>query len=147
MTPPIAAETATDLLFVYGTLKSAFDNGPARSLRQSATLVGSASIYGRMYAVCGPRGALHYPAVVPSENDGDLVHGEVYRLADLGVLDELDAYEGCADNSPRPHEYRRSITPVTLTGGAQLPAWVYWYALNTERLPPIPTGVFPGPIA
>lgn len=75
-----------DLLFVYGTLRSQFDNPYAQLLRAQSEFVGSATVRGSIYRV------EFYPAY-KEEPDGE-VHGEVYRLK--SSLAELDDYEGDA---------------------------------------------------
>jgi len=75
-----------DLLFVYGTLRSEFDNEYARLLRSEAEFAGKATVRGSIYRV------KFFPAY-REEPDGE-VHGEVYRLRDAATLAELDEYEG-----------------------------------------------------
>jgi gamma-glutamylcyclotransferase (GGCT)/AIG2-like uncharacterized protein YtfP len=76
-----------NMLFVYGTLRSEFDNGYALLLRSQAELVGRATVPGSIFHV------EHYPAWKP-EPAGE-VHGELYRLTDpLATLEALDEYEG-----------------------------------------------------
>jgi gamma-glutamylcyclotransferase (GGCT)/AIG2-like uncharacterized protein YtfP len=76
-----------NLLFVYGTLRSEFDNQYARMLRSQAELVGRATVPGSIYRVS------HYPAFRP-EPKGE-VQGELYRLHDPEItLKALDEYEG-----------------------------------------------------
>ena len=92
-----------DRLFVYGTLRSEFDNRYARVLRAAATSMGVASVPGSIYRVA------HYPAFRPQP--GGEVQGELYRLhtpeLTLAVFDE---YEG--------EEFER----VVVNG-----AWIYQY--------------------
>jgi gamma-glutamylcyclotransferase (GGCT)/AIG2-like uncharacterized protein YtfP len=136
------AHKSCDLLFVYGTLMSRFHNVHAIALRQSATLVKAATYQGRMYRVRGPRGALVYPVVVASDDPTDIVHGELYCLNDRGVLDRLDAYEGCGPESRQPHEYRREIAEVILEDGAKAKAMLYVFQRSVATLPRITDGVF-----
>jgi gamma-glutamylcyclotransferase (GGCT)/AIG2-like uncharacterized protein YtfP len=76
-----------NLLFVYGTLRSEFNNHYARLLRSQADLVGKASVRGSIYRV------EHYPAYRP--DPAGEVRGELYRLADPETtLKALDEYEG-----------------------------------------------------
>jgi gamma-glutamylcyclotransferase (GGCT)/AIG2-like uncharacterized protein YtfP len=93
------------LLFVYGTLRRAFDNEYARLLRSSADFEREAAIRGRLHAV-GP-----YTAFAPDGEDE--VRGELYRLREPErTLAALDDYEG--------EEYERVMVEVE---GA--PAWIY----------------------
>jgi len=92
-----------NLLFVYGTLRSAFDNPYARLLRTQADLIAPATVPGSIYRV------MHYPAYRPAP--AGEVHGELYRLRDPETtLKTLDDYEGS--------EYER----VVVNG-----AWLYQY--------------------
>ena len=75
-----------DLLFVYGTLRSEFDNPYAQLLRSQAEFAGKATVRGTIYRVD------FYPAYRPEP--GGEVHGEVYMLKDPATLTTLDDYEG-----------------------------------------------------
>ncbi|TWT99826.1 AIG2-like family protein [Botrimarina colliarenosi] len=137
---------ACDHLFVYGTLKSGFDNAHAIALRHAATLVGPAVLCGRMYLVQGPRGSMRYPAVTEPLHDSDTVRGELYRLHDERVLSRLDLYEGCGPVSPTPHEYRRVVAEVVVNPTEAMLAYVYLYSGPTDGLRRLEKGVFP-PVA
>lgn len=137
---PLAA--APRFLFVYGTLKSSFSNPSALALRRAAALVGPASLGGRMFLVSGPRGSLRYPAAVPPAGATGVVRGELYEIHNPRVLQRLDAYEGCAPESPKPHEYRRAVVQVTTDDGSVVDAIVYWYARDWRGLTPILSGEF-----
>jgi gamma-glutamylcyclotransferase (GGCT)/AIG2-like uncharacterized protein YtfP len=76
-----------DLLFVYGTLRSGFENPYARLLHSEAELIGPATVGGSIYRV------RHYPAY-RNHPDGE-VRGEVWRLKNPEMtLRVLDDYEG-----------------------------------------------------
>jgi gamma-glutamylcyclotransferase (GGCT)/AIG2-like uncharacterized protein YtfP len=90
-----------DLLFVYGTLRSEFDNQYAVMLRSRAELVGRAVVAGSIFRIA------EYPGYRPEPLG--VVHGEVYRV-DLELLRVLDEYEGA--------EYER----VMVEG-----MWIYRY--------------------
>jgi gamma-glutamylcyclotransferase (GGCT)/AIG2-like uncharacterized protein YtfP len=76
-----------DVLFVYGTLRSEFNNPYARRLRNEGSLIGPAVVSGSIFRV------QHYPAFRPEP--AGLVHGELYRLSRPEVtLKALDEYEG-----------------------------------------------------
>jgi gamma-glutamylcyclotransferase (GGCT)/AIG2-like uncharacterized protein YtfP len=95
----------TDLLFVYGTLRSGFDNPHAQLLRARSVFVGNATVRGTTREV-GP-----HRAFVPG-SDGQ-VEGELYRLeTPVATLAALDDYEG--------EEYER----VVIDCGGE-PAWIY----------------------
>ena len=110
-----------DLLFVYGTLRSEFDNRYARLLREGATFVRRAAVPGSIYRVA------HYPAFRPRP-DGQ-VQGELYRLHTPEVtLAALDEYEG--------DEFER----VAING-----AWIYQYRIEPPDEARIATGDFGAP--
>ena len=102
------------LLFVYGSLRSEFDNVHARRLRAESEFVGPAAAPGSIFLIDPYPGYRRTPE--------GTVCGEVYRLTDpAATLAHLDEYEGA--------EYRRvSIQLSTPT----LEAWVYEY---TAELP------------
>ena len=110
-----------DLLFVYGTLRSEFDNRYARLLRAEATFLRRATVPGSIYRV------EHYPAFRP-QPEGE-VQGELYRLntpeATLALLDE---YEG--------EEFER----VSVEG-----AWLYRYKGDPPDEARIASGDFRAP--
>jgi len=86
---------ATDLLFVYGTLRPGARSPMARYLTANADLIGRARYQGRLYRVA------HYPGVVPSRHPQEWVIGDVLRLADPErVLRRLDIHEGCGPGAP-----------------------------------------------
>ena len=108
-------------------------------LRAEAQWIGDATIQGRLYRVSW------YPCVVSSETPADLVHGEIYRLADPAAsLAWLDAYEGITrDNSSvtESGEYERVERPAKLEqSGATLVCWTYLYRRPITALEPIPSG-------
>ncbi|MGE3065557.1 MAG: gamma-glutamylcyclotransferase [Hyphomicrobiaceae bacterium] len=119
----------TDLLFVYGTLMASDTTAigiPMRArLQREARSLGAATAQGRLYTLGG------YPGMTGSDEPGDVVHGEVYRLAQAGpTLAWLDEYEGIsrgATSAGAPDEYRRAETDVRLTDGTVLRCWVYFY--------------------
>jgi len=117
-------------LFVYGTLRSGFQNKSARLLAERGTLLGRARIHGKMYRLD------RYPGLVLSSEPDEWVTGEVYRLDDpVGTLAVLDDYEGCGPNDEVPYEFERVIARVRLVTGRHLSAWIYVYSqpLPEER--------------
>jgi gamma-glutamylcyclotransferase (GGCT)/AIG2-like uncharacterized protein YtfP len=99
----------SDALFVYGSLRSEFDNPHARGLREKADLLGRATVRGSIFLVG------QYPGF-KSEPDG-VVHGEVYKLRDPeSTLAALDAYEG--------PEYPRTVISTSIP---DVSAWIYIY--------------------
>lgn len=96
-----------DLLFVYGTLRSEFDNRYARLLRKAAASMGRASVPGSIYRV------RHFPAYRP-QPEGE-VQGELCRLnspqATLAVLDEYEGeeFERVVVNGSWLYQYRGDL--------------------------------------
>ncbi len=107
----------SDLLFVYGSLRSEFDNPHARKLRADAVLLGPATVRGSLFHVAGYSG-------YQKEPDG-LVYGEIWQLGDPsktlntmdGTLVVLDNYEGT--------EYVRVLVDLVEPAGRS--AWIYMY--------------------
>lgn len=79
----------TDVLFVYGTLRSEFANPHARRLREQADFIGKATMPGSVFQVGKYLGYRREPE--------GIVHGELWRLRDpKSTLAALDGYEGVA---------------------------------------------------
>ncbi len=76
-----------DVLFVYGTLRSEFDNQYAKLLRSQSAPIGPAVVPGSIFRIA------HYPGYRPMP--AGTVHGELYRLLNpAATLKLLDEYEG-----------------------------------------------------
>lgn len=108
--------------------------------------MGQARIAGRLFQVPGG-----YPGLVLApkqlETSVEQVVGDLYRITDMRLIALLDEYEGCARQSPRPHEYHREqwvVWPDQSTSNAEvaIKAWVYIYQGNVRRCRPIPSGNF-----
>ena len=130
---------SSNRLFVYGTLMRDFDHPMARMLSRNADFLGAARCRGRLYLV------KHYPGLVLSDDEGDAVHGEVYRLHQPeALIAEFDMYEACGEGFPEPTQYIRQMLPVTLEGGETLEAWTYIYNWPVSELKRIESGRFLG---
>jgi gamma-glutamylcyclotransferase (GGCT)/AIG2-like uncharacterized protein YtfP len=127
----------SDHLFVYGTLMRGFDHPKAKLLSRVADFVGEARCRGRLYLV------KHYPGLVLSDDAGDVVFGELFRLRrPLELLREFDMYEACGEGFAEPTEYVRRMLQVALDGGAVSEAWTYVYNWPVSHLPRIASGRF-----
>jgi gamma-glutamylcyclotransferase (GGCT)/AIG2-like uncharacterized protein YtfP len=127
----------SDRLFVYGTLMRDFDHPMARMLSRNADFLGPARCRGRLYLV------KHYPGLVLSDDERDVVHGEVYRLHQPeALIAEFDMYEACGEGFPEPTQYVRQMLPLTLAGGATIEAWTYIYNWPVTELKRIASGRF-----
>ena len=113
-------------LFVYGTLMAA-DRGrlgqaQRERLGREAHGLGPATTFGRLF------GLGRYPGLVASDDAADIVHGEVFELADPDEsLRWLDVYEGIRPGKRGRAEYARIERPVVLAAGRELIAFVYVY--------------------
>ena len=127
----------SDRLFVYGTLMRGFDHPMAQLLSRSADFIGEARCRGRLYLI------RHYPGLVLSDDPGDLVSGELYRLRQPeALLREFDMYEACGEGIAEPTEYVRRMLPLTLADEAVSEAWTYIYNWPVAGLPRIASGRF-----
>ena len=136
MTPESDPMTS-DHLFVYGTLMRGFDHPMAQLLSRSADFIGEARCRGRLYLV------RHYPGLVLSDDAGDVVFGELFRLRQPAeLLREFDMYEACGEGFSEPTEYIRQMLAVTREGEAAEQAWTYVYNWPVTGLPRIASGRF-----
>src|ERR1700716_1481051 len=127
----------SDRLFVYGTLMRGFDHPMAQLLSRSAEYLGDARCRGRLYLV------KHYPGLVLSNDPGEVVFGELYRLRQPdALLREFDMYEACGEGFAQPTEYVRQMLAVTRDGDAAEQAWTYIYNWPVSNLPRIESGRF-----
>ena len=127
----------SDRLFVYGTLMRGYAHPMARLLSANAEFLGQASCRGRLYRV------KHYPGLVLSDDAGERVFGELYRLRAVeDLLREFDMYEACGEGFPEPTQYLRRTLPVTLADGTESEAWTYIYNWPVEALARIESGRF-----
>jgi gamma-glutamylcyclotransferase (GGCT)/AIG2-like uncharacterized protein YtfP len=125
---------ATQYIFVYGSLRKRFSSPARVVLDHHAEYVGEAAFRGKLYEIDW------YPGVIPSKDQNDLVHGEVYKMTNPEeVLSKLDQYEGCLPMDPKPHAFVRKQAQVSLEGG-EVTAWIYLYDLSVEDLVQIPSG-------
>ena len=129
-----------DTLFVYGTLMHAADGwriGRAQRerLARESEWLGPATLKACLYDLGD------YPGIVLSDTAGDVVHGEVVRLAHAErSFRWLDAYESIVPGDPDASEYIRSVVKVTFADGAVCEAWTYLYNRNLSALTPLASG-------
>jgi gamma-glutamylcyclotransferase (GGCT)/AIG2-like uncharacterized protein YtfP len=126
-------------LFVYGTLMTAAAGaglgGDMRArLQREAESLGEATMAGRLYDLG------RYPGLVEAAGADELVHGEVFRLADpASVFIWLDAYEDVRPDEPAS-EYARVVRTARLMSGGEVEAWVYLYRGDIARARHVPDG-------
>lgn len=132
----------SDLLFVYGTLMSPFSHANARQFHAGAECLGAAQIPGLLYRVSWYPGAIDRPS--DSGHFAEAwVHGELWRLNDMQLLDAIDRYEECSPKDPSPHEYQRVLRSVQMIDSSEWQlAWVYLYQRDPQDLERIMDGRF-----
>lgn len=112
-------------LFVYGTLKSNFDNRWAKLLRNSGHFLGPAAIRGRLYRVA------HYPGLKRLGAGNSWVLGELFQLRNpQKILEALDQYEG--------DRFTRVKAMAYLDGVGASSCWAYEYQppiVSSRRIP------------
>jgi gamma-glutamylcyclotransferase (GGCT)/AIG2-like uncharacterized protein YtfP len=110
-------------LFVYGTLRSEFNNPAYEHISSNFILMGPAKVKGRVYDLG------EYPAAIPS-NEETFIVGELYGLKkekDFEVaIHPLDEYEGLYPGEAETALYRRELTTVYFNHQSTM-AWIYWY--------------------
>ena len=133
---------SSDLLFVYGTLMSPFAHPNATQFHAGAAYLGAARIPGLLYRISWYPGAIDRPS--ESHHFAESwVHGELWRLNDMQLLDTVDRYEECSTNDPSPHEYQRVLRSVQMIEStAWQIAWVYLYQRDIQGLGHIMDGRF-----
>src|SRR5204863_3529981 len=100
-----------DLVFFYGTLMTPFNRTAQLHIDHHLTFRGRGTIAAALFDLG------IYPAAVPDVDSR--VCGEVYEMMNQRiVLDALDELEGYRPGEPEASLYTRSLTPVTLEGGA-----------------------------
>lgn len=118
---------ASDLLFVYGTLRRDHRRRLHPLLRPFSRFIGPANAQARLYDLGS------YPGLVLSTEHSDRVQGELYQiLSPAKAWPRLDAYEECTPGTTNP-EYRRELITVTLSDGSSALAWCYVYNRKTIR--------------
>lgn len=120
----------TNTVFVYGTLKKGFGNhnyllGHLEPLAEDK-LAGH-----KMYSLGG------FPAIVESDNEEDVVYGELYEV-NPAELRRLDGLEGYRDGYAGFYD-RKTVTTV---GGVE--ALVYFMHEVGENRPLVESGVWEG---
>jgi gamma-glutamylcyclotransferase (GGCT)/AIG2-like uncharacterized protein YtfP len=105
-------------------------------LAKTARFISDARVAGRLYDL----GA--YPGMSLSSPSG-YVKGEIYEVQPhhwTRVIQKLDEYEGCSENDPEPHEYRRELVQAELPSGESVDAWAYVLNRNAYGLREIESG-------
>jgi len=124
-----------DYIFVYGLLKSMYDNEAALFIRQHCTLIGVGTTPGRLFDLGT------YPGIVYEPNAETIVFGEVFRIDTNkeGLNEYLDQFEECGPEFEQPNEYKKEVIPVDVNGKVYH-ASSYLYNRNLDGLKKIDSG-------
>jgi gamma-glutamylcyclotransferase (GGCT)/AIG2-like uncharacterized protein YtfP len=112
-----------------------FDNPYAEKLRLSSKYIGKGYFNGQLYRV------EWYPGACFDPNAASQVHGEIYQLHSLEILEELDEYEDVLEDESASL-YVRKVIPVKNSQKVIVPCWVYLYNQSVDDLPLIANGRF-----
>ncbi|HYC90099.1 MAG TPA: gamma-glutamylcyclotransferase family protein [Thermoanaerobaculia bacterium] len=128
MTPP-------QTLFVYGTLRRDAGQAVHHLLARHGTFVGEATVRGRLFDLGS------YPGMT-LDGDRGVVLGELYEITSdwPAFIARLDAYEGCAEDDPEPHQYRRELVTALRASGPPVDAWAYVLNVDPTGWPRIASG-------
>jgi gamma-glutamylcyclotransferase (GGCT)/AIG2-like uncharacterized protein YtfP len=119
-------ELPADFAF-YGTLRRG--GGGLERLGLELEWLSPCVIIGSLYRVSW------YPALA---DDGGTVVGDLFRIDDPALVDEIDRFEGFDAASPRTSLYVRRQVTLEEPGGVA--AWVYVWNRPIDGLERIPSG-------
>ena len=123
----------TDLVFFYGTLRSALRRNNAAHIDGSFTFV-SCGWIGAILFDLGP-----YPGAIPSATSH--VRGELHRMLNPGeTLRRVDEFEVYHPDRENVSLFVRRETLVTLDNDSTASAWVYFFNGPLGRAPRIDSG-------
>ena len=124
-------------IFVYGSLRSGFQNPAYDYISKYFNLVGKAKVKGRMYDMGS------FPAAVPA-NDDSFIIGELYehnnKCEFSWAIEQLDAYEGLTPEVGDEELYRRERVTAYFGENETTEAWIYWFNGSVEHQPIIASG-------
>lgn len=123
-------------LFVYGSLRSGFNNPAYQYISQYFNLVAHVTARGLLLEKD------QVPVAIPT-NDDCYIQGELYVIKNPDefpwAIAQLDDYEGLNPDEDEVCDYHRDKVNIK-SGDANVTAWVYWYCGNTDGLPVIASG-------
>ena len=115
-----------DYLFVYGTLRKAFNLHLFKQIENDIQWLGLSEIRGKLYDLG------YYPGAV--QEDNSIITGDVFRLIyPRKVLAILDEYEGYDPANEIQSLFVREKESILLTNGKDIEAWVYWYNRSVKE--------------
>ena len=123
-------------LFVYGSLRSGFQQQAYQYLSKYFDLVGPAKVKGKLYDMG------EYPVALPA-NEESFIIGELYTINTIEEFDyaigQLDDYEGLFPEEGQTALFKREVATVYCNNQQSI-AWVYWFNGNVTALPEITSG-------
>lgn len=127
----------SNYIFVYGVLKSMYDNEPARYIRKNCSLISKGSFSGILLDLG------NYPGAIFDINSESKVHGEVFEIKQnkVELVSFLDKFEGVDPRFEQPYEYKREFIPIQTSIG-ELSASCYLYNWDPEGFAIIPDGIY-----
>src|SRR5690606_13566713 len=95
----------TNYIFVYGLLKSMYENDAARFIRSNCDFVSAGSFPGMLFDLGT------YPGAVFLADSTSRVYGEVFEIIQNQeeLVKYLDVFEGLSEENEQPYEYERVI--------------------------------------
>lgn len=129
----------SEYLFTYGTLRSNENQPMVNFLKENSILKGMGVLSNAILYLVD-----WYPAMIKSNNEKDVVIGDVLQLKNKDAWLTLDEYEGIGVGEP-PYEYRREKIKATVKGEI-IECWAYFYNLPlTDEAKQIESGDFLNP--
>jgi gamma-glutamylcyclotransferase (GGCT)/AIG2-like uncharacterized protein YtfP len=123
-------------LFVYGSLRSGFQQHAYQYLSKYFGLIGPSKVKGKLYDMG------EYPVAVPT-NEESFIIGELYAINNTEefsyAIAQLDDYEGLFPEEGQTALFKRENATV-YCNNQQSTAWVYWFNGNVTGLPEITSG-------
>ena len=123
-------------LFVYGSLRSGFQQAAYQYLSKYFRLLGEARVKGKLYDMG------EYPVALPT-NEERFIIGELYQINNTDefsyAIGQLDDYEGLFPENEEVPLYKRKAVTV-YCNNLQSTSWIYWFNGTVEGLPEIVTG-------
>ena len=130
----MSSSSNNNRLFVYGTLREAFDNPMADLLQTYTEKMGLATFQGKLFYVQS------HPATIPSDDESDIVKGELYEMKRPDkLLQKLDHYEGYDPDHPERSLYLREEVMVSF-GDEEISSWIYLFNRSTKQASQIEHG-------
>ena len=130
-------ENNLNRIFVYGSLRSGFQNPAYDYISKYFHLISKAKVKGLMYDMGS------FPAAVPTDENAFIV-GELYEHNNncefSWAIEQLDEYEGVNPEEGEDKLYTREKVTVYFGDNETSEAWIYWFIGNVADQPLITSG-------